>query len=436
MGPFLTDADERATVKGSRDPLGIQPIWTRFGRHVVGNLTTVSNSVRDFTTLLLGFWFAERIAESGAPGEELPTFLKWEQLAAYARAHVNNEPFRGVERTRRNLAEGSKVTLSADRAHQILGDQKVYGLWGLYTVPARASGLVEADPPRLTPAAREMVERVYLPVLEAGAGRDARDIVKLLRQPSVRIDVKGRESNLVATVARVLKAHVPPKERGFYRNHLVYGGADDSTGGLQRELAALLIEPPSSDVKFVWSPLAVGQLAAIAMARGGESSALAHRLTRIRHCETLVAPASVLFWFLLARDGATVDEVATSLRGAWGPRLPSLNVAGTQALGSEIAGAPGADAAAGERWVRVGERLHEGDYAAVVRLLLEQNRQVMRARTGAAPWIEEQEGKLVVRFRDETGGLPAPDDLPVLWRFSYFLDSLRTVALAVKEASS
>jgi hypothetical protein len=47
--PFLTDLDSRAAVKGSGDPLGIQAIWTRFGRHVVGNLTTVSNSVRDFT---------------------------------------------------------------------------------------------------------------------------------------------------------------------------------------------------------------------------------------------------------------------------------------------------------------------------------------------------------------------------------------------------
>jgi hypothetical protein len=51
--PFLSDLDSRAAVKGSRDPLGVQQIWTRPGRHVVGNLTTVSNSVRGFTTLLL-----------------------------------------------------------------------------------------------------------------------------------------------------------------------------------------------------------------------------------------------------------------------------------------------------------------------------------------------------------------------------------------------
>ena len=87
-GPFLTDLDDRARVKGSRDPLGAQPIWTRFGRHVIGNLTTVTTSLRDFTTLLLGYYFAERVAEEAGTGSEVETFLKWEQLAAYSRAYV------------------------------------------------------------------------------------------------------------------------------------------------------------------------------------------------------------------------------------------------------------------------------------------------------------------------------------------------------------
>ncbi len=78
--PFLTDIDSRAAIKGSRDPLGVQPIWTKLGRHVVGNLTTVSTSVRDFTTLLLGYYFAERVAESGGGDSDLAVFLKWEQL--------------------------------------------------------------------------------------------------------------------------------------------------------------------------------------------------------------------------------------------------------------------------------------------------------------------------------------------------------------------
>jgi hypothetical protein len=171
--PFLTELDSRAAVKGSRDPLGIQSIWTRLGRHVVGNLTTVSDSVLDFTVLLLGYYFAEQLTEESGPGTELPVFLRWEQLAAYARAEVNEEHgFRGTERVRKNLPEGHRVTISAERTHQILGNQKIYGLWGLYTMPARASGLLDGDPVRLTPPAMEFVQKRYLPILEDGGDGD------------------------------------------------------------------------------------------------------------------------------------------------------------------------------------------------------------------------------------------------------------------------
>src|SRR5262245_52467419 len=156
--PFLTDLDSRAAVKGSRDPLGIQQIWTRLGRRVIGNLTTVSNSLRDFTTLLLGYYFAERLADELGTDSELATLLNWERLAAYARVTASKDlAFRGTERVQKNLAEGPRVTISDERSHQNLGDQKTYGLWGLYTMPARASGLVDGDPARLTPSARELV---------------------------------------------------------------------------------------------------------------------------------------------------------------------------------------------------------------------------------------------------------------------------------------
>ena len=103
----------------------------------MGNLSTVSNSVRDFTIAMLGYHFAEQVAEKVGPGKDLETFLKWEQLAGYARASVNNEKgFRGTERVWRNLEEGM-VTLSAETRHQILSSQKLYGLWGLYSVPYR-----------------------------------------------------------------------------------------------------------------------------------------------------------------------------------------------------------------------------------------------------------------------------------------------------------
>ena len=45
---FLTLEDPNAKIKGSWDPLGAQPIWAAFGRHVVTNLTMQTNSARGF----------------------------------------------------------------------------------------------------------------------------------------------------------------------------------------------------------------------------------------------------------------------------------------------------------------------------------------------------------------------------------------------------
>jgi hypothetical protein len=429
MVPFLTELDSRAAIKGSRDPLGIQQIWTRLGRHVIGNLTTVSTSVRDFTTLLLGHYFAEQMAAGIGPGTELASFLKWEQLAAYARATVNNDwAFRGTERVRRNLNEGSWVTLSDQIAHQILSNQKIYGLWGLYTMPARASGLVDGDPARLTPPARGLVEKYYLPLLAEGTGRDARQVRDVLRSKSCRIDVKNGHASLIQAVGRVLKPSLLPPERKFYRDHLLYGGPQDSTAGRQRQLAELMRSTLAQE-DFAWSPAAVADLAKVARTRGDDWHPLAHRLERIRISETVLAPASSLFQYLLGSDGTAVADVVDRLRDTWGTGLRCVIPSEFCELRAEI-GAN--DAATGERWVAIAEMLAGGDYEEVVDLLIEQNKSVMATRGGAA-WIERRDGRLHVRFRDEQGGLPTCEDLASLWRFPYFLDSLRCVAATLEE---
>ena len=84
---FLTLEDPRAKIQGSRDPLGVQPVWSRFGRHVVTNLTTVTTAVRGFTTLLLGRYYGERFVAAGDVQEHevLSVFLRMEQIAGYAR---------------------------------------------------------------------------------------------------------------------------------------------------------------------------------------------------------------------------------------------------------------------------------------------------------------------------------------------------------------
>ena len=429
QSPFLTDIDSRAKVKGSRDPLGIQQIWARLGRHVVGNLTTVSNSVRDFSILLLGYHFAQQLADDLGPGSEVATFIKWEQLASYARAFVNNEKgFRGTERVWKALSEGSQVTLSDDRAFQILGNQKIYGLWGLYTVPARSSSLLEGDPPRLTPPALELVETVYLPILEVGAGKGAARILDVLRPLRKTIDLKKAEASVAKAVARAVQPGIGANERSFFREYLLHGGPQDSTEGRQRQLADLLQGTLDQD-DFQWSVPIVADLAKAAQRRGEVWQPLAYRLERIRCCETVLAPMSALFQHLLGkRDGNAITTIAGELQEQWGKGLRTIDTPAFGALKGEIGAG---DAENGERWVAIADAAAKGDYGALIEALLAQNKAVMASR-GGVPWAEQQDGKLRIRVRDEQGELPPRDALGSLWRFPYFLDSLRSVAMVLQ----
>lgn len=428
--PFLTALDDRAAVKGARDPLGIQTLWTRLGRQVVGNLTTITDSVRDFTTLLLGVHFARQLAEELGPGSELASFLKWEQLAAYARASFNSDfGFRGTERVRRNLAEGPRVTLSGGRENQILGNQKIYGLWGLYLNPARASGLVTGETPRLTPQALEFVEREYLKGFEVGAAKNTRQILDALRPVAHRIDVTGKDKAMVAAVAKVLRqSRLSREEREFYRDHLLFGGPDDQTEGRQRRLADLLTAT-LDDEHFVWSATRVRDLAKRARSQGKDGHPLAHRLDRIQTAERVFAPAALLFVYLLGFDGKPVKTAAERLRTTWGKGLRSVDKIAFAELRDALA--PG-DGAAGDRWSGIASCLAGGDYEELIRLLVVQNIAVTATRGGAS-WIEIENNRFQVRFREERGALPSGREIPQLWRFPYFLDSLRSIAGAVRE---
>ena len=92
----------------------------------------------------------------------------------------------------------------------------------------------------------------------------------------------------------------------------------------------------------------------------------------------------------------------------------------------------GGEETTGQRWLAIAQTMSEGDYEGLIRLLLVQNRAVMQLRGGAAAWIELQNDRLHVRMSDEHGELPDKQDLPTLWRFPYFLDSLYAVTRELK----
>jgi hypothetical protein len=425
--PFLTDKDPREPIKGSRDPLGIQQVWIHLGRYVVGNLTTVSNSVRDFTVLLLGYHFIDKLVDELGPGSELSIFLKWEQLAAYARAHCNNDySFRGSDRVGKTLSQSKKVYLSAEGRYQILSNQKVYGLWGLYTIPGRASGILEGTPLRLSSAARDLVQSLYLPILEQGGGKEGNAILEALRLPIANIDLEGKQKEMVNAVSRVLAKKLQNGEREWYKDRLLYGGPNNKTEGRQQQFAELISKTVNQS-DFVWSLKNVDALAKEATKQGDSWHPLAYRLDRIRVNESVMAPASMLFNYLLGMHDQPIQSAAKRILDSWGRNLNHIDPAEFRNLRDDLAQV---DPLAADRWCHIAETISIGHYEKLIRLLIEQNKAIMQRR-GGAPWIEIRDGKLHVRFQEEKGKLLERNELEDLWRFSYFIDSLRVVAMTL-----
>lgn len=430
---FFTKIDDRAKVKGSRDPLGIEPIWSAFGREVIGNLTTVTTSLRSFTTILLGIWFADRIIERGAAREEqrLALFLRAEQLIAYSRLASGTEDLsgdlRGIERVKARLANEKNVTISEEPTHQILSDQRTYGLWGLYSQAARKSGLLDPHSQRLTPYATEFMEKFH----EQRLRKVSREIEEILaKKGPFRFDPSDKHALCAKLLAEQHAPHVDGVEGGFYLKALVEGGEGKP---LQRDLWQTMVrvydEQPS-----LWGTwfgmIDLSMLTSRAEKEGRPE--LAERLSYIRTIEPILGVSARLFGYLMRCGGRTVKSVAADVRKTWGRGLLHLNP-GALPVGALLLLDRASSMDARERIVKLGEAMCAGHYEDAIHLVLQQNQAVMQAR-GGAPWIKVEGDKLSVRFRgDDFPPLPSQSELRALWVNSYFLGSLKAIGRSLRE---
>ena len=418
--PFLTLEDPNAKIKGSRDPLGAQPIWAAFGRHVVTNLTTQSTSVRGFTTLLLGRYFAAQLVDKGMANREdgLDVFLRMEQLSAYVRhvAHGVEGEIRGIERVRRTVDETrGRVPIHADRRGWILSDQKVYGLWGLYSVSARTSGLIPEGDLDVTAETTAFLKRNYVDRLDG-----ATQPLLLLLARGGTLDTRRRD-HVFSGLAKLLTPAFNEDEINFY-GQLLRDGCDVSGRSPERQARFRRLLEKETDLDAL-----VGrtELLSLVKAAAPVDKELASRLERIAHLEALLAPAEALFQHILARRGQPMEHLAADISKHWGPRVPNLDRTGFAELTSEIRARSNTAIATAMDACQVA--LATGDYTSAIRSLLDWNRVVMETR-GAAPWVRlDDRRQLDVRYRGIQPRLPNKDELPELWRNSYFIDALKRV---------
>lgn len=425
--PFLTDLDPRARIKGSRDPLGFQPLWSALGREVVDNLTTVTVSLRGFTTVVLGFYHVDRLIEEEKipPEKYTDTFLKFEQLAAYSRVawrddpatdHYDEDEIRGILRVMRNLSERS-VHISAQQKHQILSSQRMYGLWGLYTVASRSSGLLNPEQIRLSPGAKEFVESEYLPRL----GPQTMSIYRFLERDR-DFEPKGKDSKLSKAISGLMGPRLSKAEQQFYQYHLLYSGKEE---GIQQRVWKNMYRIYDAGTVSREDPFSYTDLSElIKQSRASGDHDLVTRFEHIKHLESVIAPAARLFSFLLSRNGQSIDATSEEMKSIWGHTLEALDLPGFR--DGLLSAGKATNAEEVERLVVLADQLRKADYRSAIETIYEQNRSVMQER-GAGPWITIEKGKLEVRLSEEPRELPARGELRALWANSYFLSSLKRI---------
>jgi len=381
--------------------------------------------VRGFTTLLLGYHFAaEAQARAGRDQSTLDLFLKFEQLAAYSRFHVNRDrEFRGSERVMAFLEKSRRITIGANPSHQILGDQKIYGLWGLFSVAARESGLLAQRETLLTSTARNFVERHYISRLTSDGFKDGRRVVDVLSRDHSDVHLEGRDSTLANSLAAILSPRCSAAERSFYHDHLASCADNDKTDGCQTLLTRLLTElDPRSQFGMAELELTKGRAS-----RDQDGELLASHLAAIASLESLLVPMNSAFGFLLTRDRQSIESVAGEIRAEWGRSLAHVDPGAIALLRPRIAAAFHDDAEVAERFHEIALSLRKGRYEDVLRLLLKHNAYVMQTRTGSSPWAIDERGRIAVKYRDESGRLIGGDELSQAWQNTYFINSLKTV---------
>jgi len=106
MSFFFTLLDDSLRPVGSRDPLGIEYIWSTVGRHLVGNLTTITDHLDNFVLALLGFYLCR---DASRAQTDWTTFQRFEQLTS--RARFAEKLGRVLGSNRIKLSSGSPIVL-------------------------------------------------------------------------------------------------------------------------------------------------------------------------------------------------------------------------------------------------------------------------------------------------------------------------------------
>lgn len=437
---FLTEIDPNARVKGTRDPLGIQAVWTRFSRLVVGGFTSQTTSLNDFRILVMGSWLVDQIDLDKVPAAS--AFACWEQLTAYSRHDIRGErSYRGVTRVASRLAKSNEpIPISASRDAQILTNQAGYGIWGLYRSTAWSTGMLSMQRPYVShPDVDEVVRSVYVPRLEAEWGKDLSGLLRLVTTGGEIRPWLAADRRRMAAVATTVAGPITAEERDLYRRFLIDAGPDDigtNPPDVRHNQRILYRELLKRDLR---RGILASDLEAIAAITN--APALASALEDIRAGGALFAAAARIFSFVSMCDRssftaelAKLERHFASVPNLLAPdHLRRLKLAAD--VNQRLMQAPGDKQGEPGRWLRIANALHDKDFPALVRLVLEQNLAVSRAKGSGAGWVTIGDaGTIKVSLPDPGPALSGWTKLGDPWIEPYYVANLVAIARELEAA--
>jgi len=398
--PFLSLLDDRAKPKGSRDPLGFELVWTHFGRKVVGNLTTITSSVENFTVALLGFYWAHQIRGNADKDsrERLirETFLRYEQLAAYLRYQSGSKEIMGITRVHKNMT-AQVGSLAISLKAQILSNQASYGLWGLYSSALKDSGLAEGSDRKLTAEGMDLAATI-------AQGLNANEFIQLFR-------VDGQLSRdqcerLAPQFWQAIRKDVVRKKL----THILLRGRRNQNASVQEDLFSATENLARAGKLTGEFPQSLNAIQTVA------SPELQKCLEEIQRVERVLVAANNVFYYLLTQDHRPVSSVVEQLESQayQYDHLPETLPQGMTRRNSLC---------------EINDNLRAGNHWGAVRAVIKLNAEVMKAR-GGAPWVTCDGDILNVKVKSETAVLRSQRALLGDWDYDYFLGSYFRIAKA------
>lgn len=304
--PYFTATDPLLQRSGvSRDPLGLQPVWSAFGRALVPNLATPVQQVNGVKAVLLIYWLAE-----GPLKDLLQT----------------HSDLRGYFRLLEGLLEyflwesgkghcfGTRALAAEETAFQVTskdGRTAVNGLYQYYRGSCRRAGLLAPDW-RLSPKAAEalsgcwseLATKALRAALEEPLAKADKPLV-----PAKALDKAGLKEAFEQVfsgrpLADTLRTQLLGEAcyQDFARRCAQYVTADSAPaagedhGWLKRRVEALLSS--LHDVR-------------------GAAEALKEPLTHVSHCEPFLLAVQDAFDLMRGSPGATFGDLAQELSGLY-----------------------------------------------------------------------------------------------------------------------